>query len=352
MNSDEIIFLLGAGASYEAKIPISSQMINELENLFKENEWEKYKNLYYCLKSGIQYGFGIINKNEDMNIEVLVNTMDELIKSYAHPIYPFVGSWVPRLDELAGEGFKNIKHLKALIIKQLEKWMDTSRLDSFDYYHGLIKFQQELQFPLSIFSLNYDLCLEKQCKKHDIECNRGFKDYIWEYKNFDKHDDSSSSINLYKLHGSIDWENNDNTIEEKDGIIDKHAIIFGTSYKLQYLDPFLFLIYRFRQQTLESATKIINCIGYSFSDEHINGILRQALIRDNSKKIISIRPLVNNENREELRILKERRWIKEKLNLESIDNIIVVNNSAKNFLENDISKDFYMQCLRDNEEPF
>ena len=356
MDSNEIVFLLGAGASYDAGIPISSQMLKELEYLINnnngDNEWTKFKNLYYCIKSGIQYGLGIINKNEDMNIELLVNKMDELIKSYEHPIYPFVGSWVPRLAELAGEEYINVKKFKSLIVEQLVKWMDIPHPEVCDYYFGFIKFQKEFEYPIHIFSLNYDLCLEKQCKKHDVGCNRGFKEYIWEYKNFDKHDDSDDPINLYKIHGSIDWEDNDICIEEKDGIIKKHALIFGTSYKLQYIDPFLYLFYEFRHQTLESATKIINCIGYSFNDEHINGILRQALIKDKLKKIISIRPLIMNENNEELTINNEKYWIKEKLKLENTKNIFVVNSDAKKFLENDISKDFYMQYLKDNDEPF
>jgi hypothetical protein len=270
MNYGEIIFLLGAGASYDAGIPISSQMMHNLEVLVgdnkPENEWAKYKSLYHCLKNGIQYGFGISGKikNPEVNIEILVNTMDELIKSYEHPIYPFVGAWIPRLAELAGEEFQNIKDFKNLIIRQLGKWMDIPHRETCDYYCGFINFQKELEHILHVFSLNYDLCLERQCNEHRIEYNRGFDNHIWGYRNFDRNYESDAPINLYKLHGSIDWENNEDNVEEKDGSVKKHSIIFGTSYKMQYLDPFLFLVYEFRRQTLESATKIINCIGYKF----------------------------------------------------------------------------------------
>jgi hypothetical protein len=354
MNSDEIIILLGAGASCDANIPVSSQMIKELEELIEnpnENGWKEYKQLYYCMKSGVQYGFGITNKNEEINIESLVNTMDELIKSYEHPIFPFVGSWVPRLVELAGEGFIKIKKLKNLIIEQLKTWMKVNHDELCDYYYGIIKFQNEFQFPLNIFSLNYDDCLEKQCRKHNIECNRGFSNYIWEYKNFEKQNDIIDRINLYKLHGSIDWEINDNNVEEKDGVIEKPAIIFGTSYKLQYIDPFLYLLYEFRRQTLESSTKIINCIGYSFNDEHINGILGQALIKDNSKKLISVQPIYSGENDEDLD-KREKERIMKKLNLENCDNILVVSKTAKNFMENIISKDYYEMYTDTDDIPF
>jgi hypothetical protein len=61
LSADEVILLLGAGASYDAGIPISSRMISNVEELLQDNtsKWEPYKELYYCLKSSIQYGFGI-----------------------------------------------------------------------------------------------------------------------------------------------------------------------------------------------------------------------------------------------------------------------------------------------------
>lgn len=351
MNNGEIIFLLGAGASYDAKIPVSSQMMKELEKNLESNKWIKYRNLYYCIKSGIQYGVGITNKKDEINIESVVNTIDELLKSYEHPIYPFVGSWVPRLTELAGKEFENIKEFRGIIIDQLKKWMEIPHDERCDYYYGLIKFQKEHNYPLHIFSLNYDECLEKQCKKNNVECNRGFNDHFWSYKNFDKNDDSNAPINLYKIHGSVDWELNENIVMEKDGTIEKNAIIFGTSYKLQYIDPFLFLFYEFRRQTLESSTKIINCIGYSFNDEHINGILGQALNKDNSKKLISIQPLQNSE-RDNESIQNEKKRIMNKLNLGSDNNIFVENKTAKDFMERDISNEYYKIYSNIDDIPF
>ena len=53
------------------------------------------------------------------------------------------------------------------------------------------------------------------------------------------------------------------------------------SDKLQYVDPFLFLANEFRKWTLES--KLIISIGYGFGDEHINGILGQALKKSREK---------------------------------------------------------------------
>jgi len=319
MNNGEVLFLLGAGASCDANIPVSSKMLRELEvyldDVVVENKWREFKNLYYCIKSGIQYGIGISNKLTEINIESIINTIDELLKSYEHPIYPFVGSWVPRLTELAGKEFSNINSFRSLIIDQLKKWMEIHHIELCDYYSGLLNFQKEYEFPLSIFSLNYDLCLEKQCINNGIEFNRGFNNHIWSYKNFDRHDDSVAPINLYKIHGSIDWEIKENLVTERDGSIDNLAIIFGTSYKLQYIDPFLFLFYEFRRQSLESYTKYIVCIGYSFNDEHINGIIKQALIKDNSKTLISIQPFCIDKDYTQAEMIKEKEKLRSKLGL-------------------------------------
>lgn len=77
------------------------------------------------------------------------------------------------------------------------------------------------------------------------------------------------------------------------------AIIFGATYTLQYVDPFLFLAYEFRKWTLES--KLILCIGYSFGDEHVNGILGQALRNDTERKLLSVTPLVSESTPQERR---------------------------------------------------
>lgn len=65
------------------------------------------------------------------------------------------------------------------------------------------------------------------------------------------------------------------------------ALIFGTSYKLQYVDPFLFLAYELRRWTLDAA-RLIVCIGYGFDDDHINGILQQSLRQNRERKLLAV----------------------------------------------------------------
>ena len=51
IKENNIVFLLGAGCSKEADIPISNEMVNKVENLLNENsDWKPYKDLYYYLR--------------------------------------------------------------------------------------------------------------------------------------------------------------------------------------------------------------------------------------------------------------------------------------------------------------
>jgi len=348
LQSDSFIFLLGAGASFDANIPVSAKMIDLVEKLIiNDDDWKPYKNLYYCIKSGIINGAGITGNfsSDVINIETLVNTMEELLKSYEHPLYPFIGSWIPRLNEVCNNNFEEIKKLKKLIIDKLcNDWTRCHHKEDYSYYSNFLKLQKEYNFPLSLFSLNYDMCLENAVEKNNVE--RGFgDDHIWQWENLDDESQINEPIRLYKLHGSMDWKKLDTgEVEESDNVApDDAAIIFGTAYKLQYVDPFLYLVNVFRKKTLAQSTKGIICIGYSFNDEHINGIISQSLKKNPLQRIVSVAPLSNSQ--------KEKLKIMSKLNMEDESRIILVSQKAKDWLENISCKELE-EYIGTTDEPF
>ncbi len=294
-RQNDIIFLLGAGASVEAGVPTSFRMMEEVELLLqKDDEWKGYKKLYDFVKSSIYYGDGIngqFGNNVNYNIERLVSTLSELERKENHIIFPFILGWKPILVERAGINFEGISQLKRKIVGRLkEKWILLGNYDKADYYKKFIDFKEEYQYPLRVFSLNYDLCFERACNQATIE--RGFdNERLLDVKRFEDDEDVLVDFFLYKIHGSIDWIKNDYGLltysDEAGNIsINELEIIFGTNYKLQYLDPYLFSIYEFRKYCLKA--KLIVVIGYSFGDEHVNGIIGQALGQDKEKKILSV----------------------------------------------------------------
>jgi hypothetical protein len=299
-KEDNVLLLLGAGASKEAGVPTSAEMIGKLEALLSADSiWMPYLNLYRFVKSAIYFADGIggkFNNEVNYNIERLVNTISELDKKARHPLYPFIGNWNIKLTELGGDDFAKVRELRQMILKQLQNdWVLLSDYGPSDYYRGLFEFAKDFNFPLRVFTLNYDVCIEKNCKGEVVE--KGFGDSrIWSWKNFDHDEGDAPNIYLYKLHGSIDWlrdEKKNLTFSDEASKIktEQLEIIFGTDYKLQYTDPFLYLAYQLRQWTL--VTKLIIAVGYSFSDDHVNSILGQALAAagdPNERKLLAVGP--------------------------------------------------------------
>ena len=292
-REDEIIILVGAGCSAEAGIPTTKHMIDKLETLLNCSEWEKYSKFYNFIKSASQYADGIKGKfEENFDIERLINVISELEKKENSILYPFIGSWNPRLLEIAGYDFDIIVKFKQKILQELKKWVSLEHYKSADYYQRIFDFQSEYNYSLRVFSLNYDLCLEEN-KPESGELERGFDSNTrtWDWKRFEPREEYQPAIYLYKLHGSIDWKREiekGGILKEVDNIPDVPDLIFGTDYKMQYIDPYLFSLYELRKYSLLS--KVILSIGYSFRDQHINGILEQALQNNADRKIIAVSP--------------------------------------------------------------
>lgn len=291
IGSNDMVFLLGAGASAEADIPTSEAMINRIEDLVTSNgKWKEYNDLYNHVRSAIYYAAGLRGEFGDRvnyNIEELVNTLNELERNEEHPLYPFVASWNPRFVALAKPGFVDVVRFRDLILEELKRWMCPEDTAKAEYFYGLARLQEDLNFPLSVFSLNYDLCVER-LKDRNVEVETGFggsgPGQYWSWERFDLGDGFSAQIVLYKLHGSINWKRDKATRQlfsvEQVQTVDPQEmeVIFGRDFKLEAADPFLFYTYQFRRLTLMASLIVV--VGYSFGDRHINQILAQRIRAD------------------------------------------------------------------------
>lgn len=307
---DHVILLLGAGASVEAGIPDSTSMVRRIgELVVKNSEWREFEQLFLYIRSAILFADGLRGIFGDkvlFNIERVVDVLDELGKKEGHVLYPFVGAWHQKLLDVAGPEFERVRRFREKIVDTLRtKWVDLPRNEQASYYAGLLRFQEKYQYSLRVFSLNYDLCVEKTCGLHRVQ--RGFADKTWDWRQFEETSEDPLPIILYKLHGSVDWyTDGDGRVKYYDSTssisAENVALIFGRSYKLQYIDPFLFLVYELRRWTLD-ASRVIVCVGYGFGDEHINGILRQALRQNEERRLLAV---VGTGGAEKERETKER----------------------------------------------
>jgi len=297
-RSKDIIFLLGAGASAEAGIPVSGEMINLVEQSLKAGTEQ---GLYHHVKSAIHFSSGLkglFGNAVPFNIETLVNTLYELERNEEHPLYPFIAAWSSRFVALAGPDFGEVRRFRQRILSDLKKWMCPEDSAKADYYRGVIALQRDLNYPLHVFSLNYDLCVES-LNSSEFRVETGFANYgpshSWDWERFVDMETSNNvapQLVLYKLHGSINWKRSTETkelfcvqqIESVDA--EKMEVIFGREFKLEAADPYLFFAYKFRDLSL--VTKLIVTLGYGFGDAHINKMLTQSLRTDSERRLLVI----------------------------------------------------------------
>lgn len=344
-RSKDIIFLLGAGASAEAGIPVSSQMIQSVEeHLGDRDDWRTFRPLYNHVKSAIHFSAGLKGRFGDVvpfNIETLVNTLYELERNEEHPLYPFIAAWNSRFVALAGANFEAVRDFRKLILGALKKWMCLENTAKSNYYKGLTTLQQDLTYPLHIFSLNYDLCVERlSVSQPAFRVETGFADYgpdnPWDFERFadlELTDNPPPQVLLYKLHGSVNWKRDADTknlfaVEQIESVDAEHMeVIFGRDFKLEAADPYLFFAYEFRRFTL--LTRLIVTIGYGYGDLHINKMLTQSLRSDPERRLL----VVQNCKKEGVPERKEHVAKQLELHKERMNQVIVDSRSAKEFLE-------------------
>lgn len=333
IKDNDVLFLLGAGCSYDAGIPTVVAMINQIEEtLLKEHpEWADLESLYHYVKSSIIYSEGIFgNYNSLVGVERLMVTLSELEKKERNIVYPFIANWNNRLIDLAGANFDGIKKLKSLITNQLTSWISIPDYNKASYYRFFYRFQQALQYPIRVFSLNYDLCFESM-RPQDIALETGFDESKnWNSMRFEPNTlGVEPAVYLYKLHGSINWyraKERGNVLRESAHPRPDAELVFGTEAKLQSADPYLFFVYQLRQYLLDS--KIVVVLGYSFSDTYINTLLVQALQSSPDRALLIIDPSVDESYLDKLQMA---------LGINSPRQLISLAKRAAEFLDADLT---------------
>jgi hypothetical protein len=235
-----------------------------------------------------------------------------------------------------------------LITSHLIRWIkSTDNYKSAQYYKNFYTFQQEIEHPLRIFTLNYDLCFEHhQPYENALELGFDIND-VWNSARFEAdHLDVNASIYLYKLHGSIDWKRDrtrGNLLIHSAHPEEEPDLIFGTDAKFQSIDPYLFYVFEFRKYTL--ASKLIIIIGYSFADNYINNLIKQALEHNKDRRILVVDYKTGDQAEREI-----RDNVKQALELQEDSQILIYTEGAKHFLENHLRADIIGNYIIKSEE--
>lgn len=171
------------------------------------------------------------------------------------------------------------KDIKRIIYKELSQEIDHQKLCSLVSWLNYIN----KDFEKEIFTLNYDLLLEKALEELNMPYFTGFVGNVNPFFISDTVDDynglyvKKSWIKLWKLHGSLNYKKtNDGKIIVDNNLNEEYEKMLVYPSIDKYLSsrkaPFVAYMDRFRKYLLENE-KILFILGYSFNDEHVNEII-------------------------------------------------------------------------------
>lgn len=311
-NQNELVFLLGAGASIEAGVPDTRRFIyGEKENdgiqgfLEWLKETDKQKELEILGK--ILNTFERKNESPIIDVELVLGVLNALNNKEKYDLVYFYDQ---NAFEFKSEGdIQTLRTLETDLKKFIRKKVVVNK-DGISYLAPLMGFQK----PINIFSVNYDTCVEMLSIKHKLTYTDGFGLY-WDPELFGKDFD----IKLFKLHGSIIWYRTDwgNYVKlpvefgESDritligGETASPFILYPMGKKWEYAEPLGYLTTKL-QKCLKVA-KVYIVVGYSFRDDYIRNIFFEAAKENKKLTIVLISPNAGEVFKEKLRFIDEEK---------------------------------------------
>lgn len=248
-----IVFLLGAGASKEAGLPLTDELFHLLEKDFEtdidrspdevKQRIELERALLFFVREKMRAANSVFT--DPNSFEDVITTIEELGFRFRNRLFPFVDAWneglirfEDRLNSNIDEVFhaadqKNIEWLRTIakqlhrepngfvfqqlmfrIRKGLRKWLHINpQQRSTDYLAKL----REFDGPIDVFTLNYDLTIETALSNAGARFTTGFIETmkpapftsedkplgVWDINTALK--ENPEALRLYKLHGSLSW---------------------------------------------------------------------------------------------------------------------------------------------------
>jgi hypothetical protein len=297
-----VVVLLGAGASKDAGLRLAVELTKDLRESVEDDLG--LRQALGLILGGIAFRRGVDGHCIDSHvpdIETVVKVAQQLADRNNQLLAFYVASWHSSLEKVAPGGDGTIFETLVRRARDIlaEKLKTPSKAVRYKYLADVWKLCEPLsdQCPPDVFSLNYDLCLEKALEHERKPYTTGFRDGIWTQQEFDRRD----CLRLYKLHGSFGWVRHPETrlLYDRDRALRRDDIlilgpetsdelIFGTDNKLQAVQPFLWMVHRFSKAI--RAAKYLVTIGYGFFDTYINQMIGYGMAADPLKRLIVVSP--------------------------------------------------------------
>jgi len=298
--SKKIGFLFGAGISMNYRTTLDEKNINKRDELIQGVKEMTTKIISSFIVDPQKSAIESIKKeleveNKAFNIEALLSKISEKETAAGK-------------EMLCGLNKENLKQLRKDVEEQIKKIVSVHNIEKpkFDIqktsHHTLSQWirNADREYPVEIFTTNYDYLLELALEKEQIPYFDGF---IGSYQAFfypEWIEDGESLgrwTKLWKLHGSLGWQMNEQKEIVRTSINENSAMIYPSFLKYDHSRKQPYLSYMDRlSYFLRQEDSVLFICGYSFGDEHINEMLLTSLARSRSSHIFILKNGELNEN--------------------------------------------------------
>lgn len=286
LELDNVSFLVGAGGSFHLGAPIirkvkdckGLKISTDVEKYYRKDKDPSYEELFNCLQADI-----FLNEQMGGSADAQRNSIKTMQR------------WL----------FENCNTERTTIAKD---YSADARLKENRYYYHELLIKKLLQRPsnlrrANLFTLNYDMAFDYALDNLGVHYingfvgvhNRCFRPEVYDYDIYYPGQSVSGKVHraekvlrYYKLHGSLSWQSVDPSIKNTYGIREvqnmgnfdeEHQLmVYPCVNKKTYtLDLPYSELFRQFAQAITQPQSVLVCLGYSFNDEHVNDIIKQAL---------------------------------------------------------------------------
>lgn len=188
-----------------------------------------------------------------------------------------------------------VDNLEKKIAEACNLTLDTSNHHHADFISKLTA-RKPSDPRLQLYTTNYDTLFEQAAQSRGFTIIDGFSfsyPRVFNGINFDRdivyrdrtritNEESfvSNVFQLFKIHGSVDWEQKEGKIYQKDNPTNP-CIIYPASnkYESSYEQPYFEMMSNF-QKTLRKESTLLIVIGFGFADKHIQNVIKDAVAQN------------------------------------------------------------------------
>lgn len=284
----DTIFLLGAGASRDARLPLMPELTAGFKDWLSGQKGadSAEHRLYDAAIGAVSAGSGY------PNIELVLELLADLETFKGPRNAKTVQTWNLPFDADA----KSVAALAALIREYIRHALSATDAPG-DYLSGLMDFgdrdSKQRSGPLHVFTLNYDRLVESMATQFGYRFTSGFGE-AWDPSLFDL---DTWDMCVYKIHGSVDWYrlSSKNIIYRGSAThpafprdTAEEVLLYPARGKAAHADPFATLMSRLNQ-ALAQANLCIS-IGYSFRDTHIRRAILDRMVTNRELQLLIVNP--------------------------------------------------------------